>query len=100
MLVPGAVVILRTPNGEFRTTYGATTYRGTMPTSFEQHVRVGSNTKTWTGTVILQQIQEGRLALNDPVSKYRPDVPNGGNITIEQLLAMQAACTTTRRRSN
>ena len=90
MLVPGAVVILRTPNGEFRTTYGVTTYRGTVPTGFEQHVRVGSNTKTWTGTVILQQVQEGRLALKDPVSKYRPDVPNGGNITIEQLLAMRS----------
>ncbi len=54
MLVPGAVVILRTPKGDFTTTYGVTTYRGTVPTSFDQHVRVGSNTKTWTGTVILQ----------------------------------------------
>jgi D-alanyl-D-alanine carboxypeptidase len=90
MLVPGAVVILRTPNGNFATTYGVTTYRGTVPTSFEQHVRVGSNTKTWTGTVILQQVQEGLLRLNDPVSKYRPDVPNGDNITIEQLLTMRS----------
>ena len=90
MLVPGAVVILRTPNGEFTTTYGVTTYRGTVPIGFEQHLRVGSNTKTWTGTVILQQVQEGRLGLEDPVSKYRPDVPNGGQITIEQLLAMRS----------
>ena len=90
MLVPGAVVILRTPNGEFTITYGVTTYRGTVPTSVEQHVRVGSNTKTWTGTVILQQVQEGRLRLDDPVSKYRPDVPNGEQITIEQLLAMRS----------
>ncbi len=66
MLVPGAVVILRTPNGNFATTYGVTTYRGTVPTSFEQHVRVGSNTKTWTGTVILQQVQEGLLAPQRP----------------------------------
>ena len=90
MLVPGAVVILRTPNGNFATTYGVTTYHGTVPTSFEQHVRVGSNTKTWTGTVILQQVQEGLLRLNDAVSKYRPDVPNGDNITIEQLLTMRS----------
>jgi D-alanyl-D-alanine carboxypeptidase len=55
-----------------------------------QHVRVGSNTKTWTGTVILQLVQEGKLRLDDPVSKYRPDVPNGANITIEQLLAMRS----------
>ncbi|MET0166050.1 MAG: serine hydrolase domain-containing protein [Vicinamibacterales bacterium] len=90
MLVPGAVVILRTPAGDFTTAYGVTTYHGSMPTSFDQHVRVGSNTKTWMGTVILQQIQEGRLKLDDPVSKYRPDVPNGEHITIEQLLTMRS----------
>src|SRR5918993_4327881 len=50
MLVPGAVVILRTPNGEFANTYGVTTFRGTVPTGFDQHQRVGSNTKTWTAT--------------------------------------------------
>src|SRR5688572_3193029 len=99
MLIPGAVVILRTPTGNFTSTYGVTTYRGSVPTSFEQHVRVGSNTKTWTGTVILQLVQEGRLRLDDPVSKYRPDVPNGARITIEQLLAMRSGLfnyTTTR----
>ena len=90
MLVPGAVVILRTPTGNFTSTYGVTTYRGSVPTGFDQHVRVGSNTKTWTGTVILQLVQEGRLSLDDPVSKYRPDVPNGAHITIEQLLAMRS----------
>jgi D-alanyl-D-alanine carboxypeptidase len=90
MLVPGAVVILRTPNGDFATTYGVTTYRGTVPTGFDQHLRVGSNTKTWIGTVILQQVQEGRLGLKDPVSKYLPDVPNGHSITIEDLLSMRS----------
>ncbi len=90
MLVPGAVVILRTPTGNFTSTYGVTTYRGSVPTSWDQHLRVGSNTKTWTGTVILQLVQEGRLSLDDPVSKYRPDVPNGAHITIEQLLTMRS----------
>ena len=90
MLVPGATVIVRTPTRDFRATYGVTAYRGTVPTSFEQHVRVGSNTKTWTGTVILQLVQEGKLRLDDPVSKYRPDVPNGERITIEQLLSMRS----------
>src|SRR5262245_41677264 len=90
MLVPGAVVILRTPKGEFKHTYGVTSYRGSTPTDFDQHVRVGSNTKTWTSTVILQMVQEGKLRLDDPVAKYRPDVPNGANITIEQLLTMRS----------
>ena len=90
LLVPGAVVILRTPIGDFSTTYGTTTFRGTTPVNFDQHLRVGSNTKTWTGTVILQQVQEGLLSLDDPVSKFRSDVPNGKNITISQLLNMRS----------
>jgi D-alanyl-D-alanine carboxypeptidase len=90
LLVPGAVVILRTPIGDFSTAFGTTTFRGTTPVSFDQHLRVGSNTKTWTGTVILQQVQEGLLSLDDPVSKFRSDVPNGKNITISQLLNMRS----------
>src|SRR5215510_13858315 len=35
MLVPGAVVLVRTPNGEFRQTYGVTSYRGSTPTNFD-----------------------------------------------------------------
>jgi hypothetical protein len=31
------------------------------------HIRIGSITKTWTGTVILQQAQEGKLT--DPQKK-------------------------------
>jgi len=61
-----------------------------VPVSADQHIRVGSNTKTWVGTVILQQVQEGLLKLDDPVSKFRSDVPNGNNITITHLLNMRS----------
>ena len=54
------------------------------------HYRIGSNTKPMTATIILQLVQEGKLALDDPISKYRPDVPNGDNITIAQLLDMRS----------
>lgn len=87
---PGAVMLIRTPEGEFTATYGVTSPGGSTPVSVDDHIRIGSNTKTWTGTVILQLVQEGKIALDDPVSKYRPDVPNGDNITIEQLLMMRS----------
>ncbi|QCB97811.1 class A beta-lactamase-related serine hydrolase [Arthrobacter sp. PAMC25564] len=90
LLVPGAVVLLRTPEGGFTSTYGVSNLGGNAPVSLDDHIRIGSITKTWTGTVILQLVQEGRLKLSDPVAIYRADVPNGANITIEQLLTMRS----------
>lgn len=90
MMVPGAAMLIRTPDGEVTATYGTTELGGSVPVSVDDHVRVGSSTKPWTATVILQLVQEGKIALADPVSKYRPDIPNGENITIEHLLNMRS----------
>jgi D-alanyl-D-alanine carboxypeptidase len=90
MLVPGAVMLLRTPEGETIITYGKRGLDDPTPVTADDHIRIGSNTKTWTGTVILQMVEEGKLKLDDPVSKYRADVPNGENITIEMLLNMRS----------
>ncbi|MFC5665396.1 serine hydrolase domain-containing protein [Kitasatospora misakiensis] len=49
--------------------------------------RIGSVTKTFVSTVVLQLVDEGRLRLDDPVERYLPGiVPNGGAITLRQLL--------------
>src|SRR5262245_42569491 len=90
-LTPGAAVLVRSPElGEWTATFGSPVLGSATPVSLADHVRIGSNTKTWTGTVILQLIDEGKLTLTDPVSKYRPDVPNGQNITITELLNMRS----------
>jgi D-alanyl-D-alanine carboxypeptidase len=51
-------------------------------------MRIASITKTFTATVILQLVDAGKLHLDDPVSKYQPEVPNGAHITIRELLNM------------
>ena len=43
-----------------------------------------------TAAAIMLLTQEGRLGLDDPVSKYVPGVPNGDNITIAELLRMRS----------
>nr|WP_244637283.1 serine hydrolase domain-containing protein [Frigoribacterium sp. CFBP 13712] len=49
--------------------------------------RVGSNTKTVTATLVLQQVAEGTITLEDTVESWLPGVvPGGGDITIAQLL--------------
>ena len=90
MLVPGAVVILSTPQGEFTVSHGTTTLGATIPPRADTHFRIASNTKTMTAAVIVQLAQEGRLDLDDPVSKYVSGVPDGDQITIADLLKMRS----------
>ena len=91
LAVTGAVVLVRSGElGDWATTMGTRAWHGTEPVTLADHVRIGSNTKTMTATVILQLVDEGRIGLDDPVSRYRPDVPNGENITIAQLLDMSS----------
>src|SRR5262247_1884408 len=90
LLIPGAVVLLRTPQGDFTAASGTTQLNTTKPPRADTHFRIASNTKTMTAAVIMQLAQESKLSLSDPVSKYVPGVPNGDNITIAQLLEMRS----------
>jgi CubicO group peptidase (beta-lactamase class C family) len=51
--------------------------------------RIGSVTKSFAVTVILQLAEEGRLRLNDPISAYVPDVQNG-SATLVRLADMRS----------
>jgi D-alanyl-D-alanine carboxypeptidase len=90
LLVPGALVLLSIPQGNFTVTYGTTTPGATIPPHADTHFRIASNTKTMTAAVIVQLAQEGQLDLDDPVSKYVSGVPDGDQITIAELLTMRS----------
>ncbi|MFE7190448.1 serine hydrolase domain-containing protein [Kitasatospora sp. NPDC057541] len=58
-----------------------------QPAGSDGRFRIGSVTKTFVSTVVLQLVGEGRLRLDDPVERHLPGVvPNGGAITVRQLL--------------
>src|SRR5207245_9110436 len=90
LLIPGAVVLLCTPQGDFTVTYGTTLLGATTPPRSDTHFRIASNTKTMTAAIIVLLAREGRLSFDDPVSKYVPGVPNGDKITIAELLKMRS----------
>jgi CubicO group peptidase (beta-lactamase class C family) len=48
--------------------------------------RIGSITKPFTSTVILNLLDKNLLSLQDPLNKYIPDYPHGNDITIQNLL--------------
>jgi D-alanyl-D-alanine carboxypeptidase len=89
--IPGAVVLVQSPGkGNWSGTFGTAVLGKQVPMKMTDLFRVGSNTKTMTATVILQLVEEGKLKLNDPISKFEPGVPNGKNITIQQLAEMRS----------
>lgn len=88
--VPGVIVGLWGPDGQYVRAFGvADTATGApMRTDF-QH-RIGSVTKTFTVTAVLQLVDQGKLALDDTISAYVPGVPRGEEITLRQLARMQS----------
>jgi D-alanyl-D-alanine carboxypeptidase len=89
--IPGALVYVDVPGeGSWSQAFGTANLGDDTPITPDDHFRIGSNTKTFTGTVVLQLVDEGELGLDDPVSQYQPEVPNGENITIRQLLNMSS----------
>jgi len=58
----------------------------------QDHFRIGSITKTFVVTIILQLADEGKLKLDDPLSKFdlRIVIPNAQNITVRELCNMRS----------
>jgi CubicO group peptidase (beta-lactamase class C family) len=52
----------------------------------EHQMRLGSITKQFAAASLLRLIDEGKAKLDDPLSKFLPDYPNGSAITLLQLL--------------
>ncbi|REE71008.1 D-alanyl-D-alanine carboxypeptidase [Rhodococcus wratislaviensis] len=90
LLVPGAVVQLRAPQGNFDAVVGTTELGAQTPPDGHTHFRIASNTKTMTAALIVLLAQDGKLEFGDPVSAYVSDVPNGENITVAELLTMRS----------
>jgi D-alanyl-D-alanine carboxypeptidase len=90
LMVPGAMVVLRTPQGNFTAAVGTTQLGAPTPPEPGTHFRIASNTKTMTAALIVLLAQDGKLKLTDPIAAYVPDVPNGENITIAELLKMRS----------
>jgi len=56
------------------------------------HVRIGSNTKTFVISVLLQLVDEGRISLDDPISRFNLGVaiPDAEHITVRELCQMRS----------
>ena len=89
--VPGAIIgVFMEGYDPYTLTLGVSDLESKQPIGLNYKMRIGSITKTFTGTVLLQLVDEGKISLSDKLSEYFPDYPNGQNITIQMLGDMRS----------
>lgn len=88
--IPGAIVGIWGPDGNYVQTFGVADQAGGEPMQTDFYHRIGSQTKTFTVTGVLQLADQGKLGLDDPIAKYIDGVPGGDAITLRQLARMQS----------
>ena len=67
--------------------YGLADIENSVAASENSVYRIGSITKMFTAVAILLLVEEDKLSLDDPLTKFLPDYPGpGGHATVRQLL--------------
>jgi D-alanyl-D-alanine carboxypeptidase len=89
--IPGVILgVWQRGRPAFEGAFGVRDKKTKKPMSTDLYMRIGSETKTFTGTAALQLVKEGKVGLDDPISKYLTGVPNGNNITVRELGEMRS----------
>jgi D-alanyl-D-alanine carboxypeptidase len=85
---PGAAARVRDGQHVTQAASGVADLRSGRPMRSGLTYRVGSLTKPFVATVVLQLVAEGRLSLSDTVQRWLPGIlPYGDQVTIRQLLS-------------
>lgn len=84
---PGVTVLVaRGDQLLYKGARGAASIELGVPMQPDHLLRIGSITKQFAAAALLRQIDEGKAKLDDPLSRFLPDYPNGSKITLAQLL--------------
>jgi D-alanyl-D-alanine carboxypeptidase len=88
--VPGALVGIWGPDGDYVRAFGIADKATRAPMKTDFYSRIGSLTKTFTVTAILQLADQHKLDLDDSIAEFIDGVPLGNRITLRQLARMQS----------
>lgn len=91
--VPGAVIGVWVPGkGAFVKGFGFANLATHQPMALDDKFRIGSNTKTFVATVLLQLVDEKKLSLDDTIASFGLgiSIPNANRITLRELADMRS----------
>jgi CubicO group peptidase (beta-lactamase class C family) len=85
---PGiSVLIVKNKNVLYRKAFGSSNVEKKTANTPNTIYQIGSITKQFTTVGILKLVEEGKINLQDPITRFLPDYPmKGKTITIEHLL--------------
>ncbi|WP_188439247.1 serine hydrolase [Planktosalinus lacus] len=84
---PGATVLIAKDDKViYRKAFGMANLELNVPMKPESVLELASITKQFTSVAILMLMEQGKLSLEDPLSKFIADYPRGNQITIHHLL--------------
>lgn len=83
---PGALIGVWSPQGTYVSATGVSDLATDAPLEPDMQFKIASQTKSFTGNLVLQLVSEDKLGLDDHISEWIEGVPNGDEITIRQLL--------------
>ncbi|MFV0167117.1 MULTISPECIES: serine hydrolase [unclassified Empedobacter] len=86
----GSVSIFENGKEIYSNSYGNRDYESNLVNNNDTKFRIGSITKTFTATLIMKMIENGKLTLETKLSKFYPKVKNADKITIQNLLQHQS----------
>jgi D-alanyl-D-alanine carboxypeptidase len=89
--IPGVLVgVWQRGSAPYVKAFGVRDKATGQPMGTKLHMRIGSETKTFVGTALLQLVDRGKVALDSPISSYLARVPHGNAITIRDLADMRS----------
>jgi D-alanyl-D-alanine carboxypeptidase len=92
--IPGAIVGISSPGGDYVRAFGMADKATKLEMRPDYYTRIGSVTKTFTVTAILQLVDKRKVELDDPISRYVSGVPSGDRITLRELAQMRSGLVT------
>lgn len=86
--VPSAsIAIVKDGKLAYAQAYGYGRLDGKVAATTHMRYKIGSNSKQITATAILMLTREGKISLDDHVSRFFPDLTRAREVTIRQLLS-------------
>lgn len=83
--VPGVAVGVWHKGREVRAGFGVTSVENPLPVTPETLFQTGSISKTYTATLLMQLVEQGKLDLDEPVRKYMPELKLSNESVAEQV---------------